>query len=523
MKKTKLTPAGRAVVFILLIAALVGVVFGLFKLGLIKHNPKSEKPKVENSATSNKDDSKNETDKTTSSNMDMNISLDEWIGWKSIVDANGGLKTQPGSIFDELGLNLNISIINDATQSSTALIKGDLNGAGYTINRYAFLYDKFISNGVEVKMPFVTNYSNGGDGVISKQDINSVEDLVGKKIGVPRFSEGHTLIVWLVKNSDLSEADQKNIIDNLIMFDTPDDAAKAFFSGELDAAATWQPYLSQATETTGCKILFDTSNANNLVLDGIVFRKDYIDKNKKAVETFIKGVLMAQDMYKNEFTPIKNSMSLFATESNENIVAMTEDANLATYNDNVNLLSSTGQMVFKDMSEIWSSLGEKAYIDKAAEAFDSETILILKEEFETIQNKEPVFTEEQREQAQQVDNAEALLKKSVTINFQPNSALFVDQKEASAALDEFVKIAKILNGSIIQIEGNIAGDSADEAGKALSLQRAKMVSEYLKGQGVDPSRFVIIGNGVDKQIADNSTEEGMAKNRRTDIVFKVIE
>src|SRR5690606_18675263 len=110
------------------------------------------------------------------------ISLDEWIGWKSVIDANGGLKTQNGSIFDQLGLEVELHIINDATQSSNALIKGEIDGAGYTVNRYAFLYPKFTENGVDVVMPFITNSSTGGDGIIAKSDIHGVEGLVGKKI-----------------------------------------------------------------------------------------------------------------------------------------------------------------------------------------------------------------------------------------------------------------------------------------------------------------------------------------------------
>ena len=50
-----------------------------------------------------------------------------------------------------------------------------------------------------------------------------------------------------------------------------------------------------------------------------------------------------------------------------------------------------------------------------------------------------------------------------------------------------------------------------------------MVAKYLQGEGIDSSRFIIVGNGGSKPVASNSTEEGMAKNRRTDIVFKIVE
>ena len=136
--------------------------------------------------------------------------------WKPIIDANQGLTTQPGSIFDKLGLKVNIHVINDAEASSNALIKGDLNAAGYTLNRTAFLSGKFTDAGLDVVMPVFTNYSNGGDGIISTYDIKSVEDLVGKKIAVPKYSEAQTLVEWLLSNSSLTDEQVKEIHRNMV-------------------------------------------------------------------------------------------------------------------------------------------------------------------------------------------------------------------------------------------------------------------------------------------------------------------
>ena len=522
-----LTTAGKVVVVALSTGIVGGSIFGLYKGGVIKPSKTSGK---EVSTVTSKIDTVSATNRETAQNMtnEINLSVDEWIGFKSIIDANGGLTTQEGSIYDKLGIKVNVNIINDGAESSSALIKGDLDAAGYTVNRYAFLYDKFETNQVEVVMPYITNYSNGGDGVIAREDIHSVNDLVGKKIGVPRFSEAQTLVAWLVEKSDLSEAEQAEILDNLILFDTADDTAHAFFAGQLDVAATWQPYLSQAQETTGCRLLFSTRSATDLVLDGVVFRKDFMEANPETVQKFIQGTLQASSLYKTSFTPIKDSMALFATETDESILSMTEDAALTTYSDNMELLTKGAVNMFEDMSNVWLALGEVAYPEKAEEAFDMsalEAIGTYFEEEEEIASNRPVFTEEQRLIAKELDNTEALLQKSVTINFKPNSALFLDQAEAERGLKQFVNIADTLNGAIIQIEGNIAdtGEGDTEAGQLLSKQRAKAVSWYLQSQGIDNSRFVIVGNGISNPIGDNKTEEGMAQNRRTDVYFKIIE
>ena len=149
-------------------------------------------------------------------------------------------------------------------------------------------------------MPFITNYSNGGDGIIAKSNIQTVEDLVGTKIGVPQFSEAHTLVAWFVNQSDLSQTDKDNILNNLIFFATPDEAAKAFFAGEVDVAATWEPYLTQAQNMTDCHIFFSTASSSSLVMDGILFNKAFADANSDVVHKFVQGALMASDLYKTD-------------------------------------------------------------------------------------------------------------------------------------------------------------------------------------------------------------------------------
>lgn len=509
MKMKKVTLVGKIVIFSLVLVMVLGGTYFFGGFSSLKEMATSDNGSVHNSGSN--------------SANEINISLDEWVGWKSVVDANGGLTTKKGSIYDELGIKVNISIINDATQSSNALINGKLDGAGYTINRYAFLYPKFKENNTEVVMPYITNFSSGGDGIIAKQEIKSVEDLLGKKIAVPRYSEAQTLVWWLLNKSGLNEAQVKQVEKDMVMFDTPDDAAKAFFAGQVDAAATWQPYLTQAQDTTGAKLLFSTKAAHNIILDGIVFEKGFLDKNKETVAKFIEGSLKAESLYTTDFTSIKNTMPLFSTESNDNIKAMSGDATLSTYSDNVELLESTAKTLFVDMSNIWTNIGEKSLPKEVNNAFESSTIKLLEGKFEDEASTGLAFTEEQRAQAKQVNNVEALLKKSVSINFQPNSAAFVDVEEASKVLNEFVGTAQILNGAIIQIEGNVADTGGGEAAIKLSEQRAKTVAVYLQNQDVDPTRFVIVGNGESKQIADNDTEEGKKQNRRTDVFFKIVE
>lgn len=242
MFKFTLTKKGRKAVNVILLMAIVVGILGSIKSGLIKFDkkkPTTSKPSTSISTNKPSDSAGDDT---------INLSLDEWAGWLSCITANGGLTTQPGSVFDQLGIKVNINVINDATESSNALISGDLQAAGYTTNRVAFLSQKFTDAGKNVIMPIFTNYSYGGDGIIASTQFADVNSWVNAKIGVPEFSEAETLVAWFVNNSSLSDTDKATIMNNLILFGTADDTAKAYFAGQIDVAATWEPYLTHGQD-----------------------------------------------------------------------------------------------------------------------------------------------------------------------------------------------------------------------------------------------------------------------------------
>lgn len=533
-RRFKLTKTAKILIMVLIIALVGGGVIAGVKTGFIKTNDGSKNDTVVDDKNNNKVETNSSTTNNvpTDKNTDMsdgtiNLSLDEFIGWKSIIDANGGLTTKPDSIYGKLGINVNIHIINDATQSSNALIKGDLNATGYTINRTAFLSNKFAEAGKEVIMPYITNYSNGGDGIIAKSNITTVKDLVGAKIGVPEFSEAQTLVIWFVNNSDLTQVEKDEIINNLILFTTPDDAAKAFFAGQIDVAATWEPYLTQAQNMTDAHILFSTASSTNLVMDGILFDKAFAGTYPDVVEKFIQGSLEASGLYNTEFNAIREVMPMFNTASDEDIISSCGSAKLTTWKDNEDLLNGTAKTIYRDMCDVWTSIGENVNSNLVDTLFDDTYIQNISNNFSSteVSNTDTVkVTEENKET---IAETEALLAGTASVTFVKNTAKFDDSASASAELDKFIEIAKVLDGAIIEIAGNTDpnpnSDPLDEYNKKLSLQRAETVKNYFIMNGISADRIVVVGNGSSNPIIENDTEEHRAMNRRTDVSFKIIE
>jgi outer membrane protein OmpA-like peptidoglycan-associated protein len=211
---------------------------------------------------------------------------------------------------------------------------------------------------------------------------------------------------------------------------------------------------------------------------------------------------------------------MFADSSDEDIKGMCGDAGLMGYSENVSALENDCPVVFADMCSVWESIGETVNRSLGATLFDTSYVKALSNNYSSLQQEESFeITEEQKEA---VLDVQAMMTKSCTLNFLPDTAKFVDNAEADAILREFVEIAKTLDGTIIQIEGNINTVKASEAGVALSEERAKTVKNYFVANGIDPNRIIVVGNGNSKMVVDPDSNDAY-KNRRTDVFFKTIE
>lgn len=86
------------------------------------------------------------------------------------------------------------------------------------------------------------------------------------------------------------------------------------------------------------------------------------------------------------------------------------------------------------------------------------------------------------------------------------------------SLSKFAQSLKSHTDTEVTILGNTDNTGSRAVNERLSLERAKAVENYLMGQGVPVARFIDVrGLAYDSPIADNSTPEGRAANRRVDI------
>jgi outer membrane protein OmpA-like peptidoglycan-associated protein len=73
----------------------------------------------------------------------------------------------------------------------------------------------------------------------------------------------------------------------------------------------------------------------------------------------------------------------------------------------------------------------------------------------------------------------------------------------------------------VEIQGHTDNVGSAKDNEALSTNRAFSVKATLEEFGIDGKRILAKGFGQTKPIADNTTEAGRAKNRRTE--FQILE
>jgi OOP family OmpA-OmpF porin len=87
-------------------------------------------------------------------------------------------------------------------------------------------------------------------------------------------------------------------------------------------------------------------------------------------------------------------------------------------------------------------------------------------------------------------------------------------EEILSALKEFLVEKKRV--TLLRIEGNTDNVGKPEDNLKLAGERALTIKTWLIDHGIDKDRLVAVGFGEDKPVADNATDEGRGKNRRTE-------
>ena len=135
----------------------------------------------------------------------------------------------------------------------------------------------------------------------------------------------------------------------------------------------------------------------------------------------------------------------------------------------------------------------------------------------------PVLTipESQTNEADSLMKLKASMPKDLLIYFEFNDTKFKPDPQTDKSVAEFKAWLDKYPGSMLSLLPGIPIWWELEYNQALGLKRAQIVGKYLENQGILPTRMIKESKGEDQPAADYLTEEGRAKNRRTEISIKM--
>ena len=153
---------------------------------------------------------------------------------------------------------------------------------------------RMADEGTPLKIVMFTDYSNGADGVAARPGIASVRDLKGKRVAAEVGAINHFILLAALDKAGLHESDVEVV--NLSV----EEGAKALAQGKVDAAALWEPFLSDPAKTGGATKLFTSAEIPGQVLDVLAVHKDVAEQRPDDVANLIRGWEQALQLMKSQ-------------------------------------------------------------------------------------------------------------------------------------------------------------------------------------------------------------------------------
>ena len=508
MKKSKLTGFAKFLI-VMGIVGVLAVVFFKFKDKILPDNI-------------GKDDNGLFSD--SGSDDIITIGVVTWGGYAGGQYFNEGFTASKTSRFyQDYGIQVEFKVIDDFVASRNAWKADEVDLLWTTID--AFTTEVVGLAEYEPQVIFQSDWSRGGDAIVVIRGINQVSDLKGKKVAFAEMTPSHTFLLWMLDAGGLTSDDIEQVkVASAI------DAADLFKKGQVDAAVVWSPDDADCVEkVAGSKVLQSTKDASNIIADVFIVKKAYLEEHKedlkKLYEGWMKGAAEINTSAEAKTKAAKilmEGLSMpedFCSQAIDNVRLCTNGDNLNFYGLNTSYEGVTGEDIYNKMDVKYQKAG---YIDGTITSWrliaNSSLVTactLTGAEHEAEGSKE--FTEITDAET---ENLEEVSTKQVTIQFASGSSTLDDNMKYIIDI-QFLDIAKSFANARIKIEGNTDNTGAVQTNIELSKKRAQAVADYLiKEQGFDANRFIIVGNGPNNPVADNTTEDGRAKNRRTE--FKLL-
>ncbi len=207
----------------------------------------------------------------------LKVAHSTWVGYGPFYIA------KEKGFFEEENLEVELILMEDVKTRMPALAAGRVDAAATTVDTVL----NFYSDKRPFRYLFAVDDSKGGDGVVAHNDIQSVADLAGRRIAFTEGSVSQFYLGVLLRDAGLSLADIEPV--NM----TAGDAGAAFVAGRVDAAVTWEPWLTRGERAEHGHVLVDSSTSPGLIVDIMVTTEERLGARAADFQAFYRAWVKA--------------------------------------------------------------------------------------------------------------------------------------------------------------------------------------------------------------------------------------
>lgn len=477
------------------------------------------------------------------------FSLNVWAGWAPIIYANeGGAAKKIWKTPDGKEFKVRLKLADDPTAMLDSYVAGDSHIGWATLDMLPLFMERMVDadgnpNDSRI-MPRVfqqVDWSAGGDGIVVRENIKTVQDLRGKKIVLAQNSPSH----YFVLNMLVAGGVQPREVKFTFTGDAFEAATQYATDNSISACASWAPDIYNLADSPGNRMLVDTVSANRLIADVWFARADFAKDHPDIIEGLVRGIFNAMDEIndqKNLKTTAKYMSELYNIPETET-EAMLADAYSTRWGDNYQFMVNENYLA--NFERVWDRANylyrKIGVLEKPKTPFDRimDNTIIKKLGLEDKYKQQKVQTVNfPTSSPSGGDGSNPVLTATHFIRFFPNDAdpykkIFRKNDEGKDVeelydpnvdfvLEEIADQIGQFEFSRVRIEGHadasMRGQVDEQIVLELSQKRADAVQEALlkKFKQLDPKRFQAVGRGW-REPADPNRPNDHAKNRRVEV------
>ncbi len=457
------------------------------------------------------------------------VALSEWPGHMPMVIANGGLKTQPGSAVAAEGLELEILFIEDPVNKNEALQTGKADFVWQVVDEMPINLVGYKRANVDARAFLQIDWSRGGDACVASAEVKKVEDILGRKAAMLKFSPDHTVFEFMLNNSRLTPQQIEQVRRDT-SFDMSDFTygRVMFVQNKVDVACLWEPDVSLALQgRAGAHRLFSTADATELVADVLLARQSLLEKQPQVAEklarAYFGGVKRAEADKDAAAKLVASTVPRFRDELKEaGTRAAFQWVKWTDLADNARFFGVDGSKpafdrVYNQADNIWQNYPDAQLTERFSPG-NLRNDSVIRKMWSSAQAPDKAAPEQPKYEPKVAETGKAVFTKPVTINFATGQD-DLDTESMHILNTQLVPQFEMARAMYIRVEGNTDNMGSAKINQALSERRAQAVVEFLVSKGIDPNRISARGNGPGNPVASNKTSDGRATNRRTDILF----